>query len=65
MFFFPENQVRLAVNTVGGPTKTSNLLGVSNACVHKWIAAERVPDIDQAKKLAELSKVAVEKLRAI
>lgn len=65
MFFLEENHVRRAVDSVGGPTKTSNLMGVSNAAVHKWVAAQRVPDIDQARKLAELSGIEVTKLRPV
>jgi DNA-binding transcriptional regulator YdaS (Cro superfamily) len=64
MFFFPENAVKAAVNLAGGPTKVSNALGVSNAAVHKWIAGERVPDIDKARKLSELSNVALDRIRA-
>lgn len=62
---FSENSVRIAVSRIGGVTKASNLLGVSNGAVHKWLKAERVPNIDKAKQIAELSKVAVEKLRPV
>jgi hypothetical protein len=65
MYFLPENAVRTAVNAAGGPTKVSNALAVSNAAVHKWVVNERVPDIDKARKLSELSKVAVERLRPV
>lgn len=63
--FIQENFVEKAVAKVGGPTMTSNHLGVSNGAVHKWINAQRVPNIDKAKKLAELSKVDLEKLRPV
>lgn len=63
--FIEENFVERAVAKVGGPTMTSNLLSVSNGAVHKWINARRVPNIDKAKKLSELSKVALEKLRPV
>ena len=49
----------------GGATKTSILLGVSNACVYRWIKVLRVPDIDHARKLAEVSGMPVEKLRPV
>ncbi|MDF2457738.1 MAG: hypothetical protein K0S79_154 [Nitrospira sp.] len=65
MFFLPENHVKRAVEIVGGPTFASNLLSVSNQCIHKWIAAERVPNLNQARKLSELSKIEVEKLRPV
>ena len=61
--FFLENQVKKAVTLVGGPTFTSNHLGVSNGCVYKWVKAGRVPNIVKARLLSELSGVSVEKLR--
>ena len=61
--FFQENHVRAAIEKAGGPTHVSNLLNVSNGCVHKWAKAGRISKINQAKKLAELSGVSVEKLR--
>lgn len=61
--FFLENHVKKAVAKVGGPTYTSNQLGVSNGCVHKWVAAGRVPNIEKARKLADLSGIDLQKLR--
>lgn len=61
--FFLENQVKKAVTLVGGPTFTSNRLGVSNGCVHKWVKAGRVPNIVKARLLSELSGVSIDKLR--
>lgn len=61
--FFIENHVKTAVAKVGGPTETSNQLHVSNSAVHKWIKAGRISKINQARKLAELSGISVEKLR--
>lgn len=63
--FIQQNYVQKAVDKVGGPTMVSNHLAVSNGAVHKWINTQRIPNLDKAKKLAELSKVAVEKLRPI
>lgn len=60
----PQNKVKIAVNRVGGPTKTSNLCGVSNGTVHAWIKARRVSNIDKAKMLAELADMQVEELRS-
>lgn len=59
------NYVKKAVDKVGGVTKVSNLLLVSNGAVHKWLKAERVPNIDKARQLAELSGIAVEKVRPV
>lgn len=64
MFMF-ENHVRIAIQRIGGPTKASNLLGVSNGAIHAWIKARRVPNIDYAKKVSELSRVQVEDLRPV
>ncbi len=61
--FFLENQVKKAVTLVGGPTFTSNHLGVSNSCIHKWVKNGRVPNIVKARQLSELSGVSLEKLR--
>lgn len=63
--FIQENYVQRAVAKAGGPTMVSNLLSVSNGAIHKWINSQRIPNLDKAKKLAELSKVALEKLRPV
>ncbi len=65
MFNLRENHIRKAVDLVGGPTYASNLCGVSNACVHRWIQIERVPNIDKARKLAELSGIDLLKVRPV
>lgn len=57
------NAVKQAIHNIGGPTKASNALGVSNASIHSWINNGTVPNIDLAKKLATLSGVKVEDLR--
>lgn len=57
------NAVKQAIHTIGGPTKASNLLGVSNATIHSWLNSGRVPNIDLAKNLATLSGMKVEELR--
>lgn len=61
---FEENKVRIAVERLGGPTRTSNLMGVSNAAVHGWIRARRISNIDFAKKLAELAGLQLQDVRA-
>ncbi len=63
--FFQENAVETAIKKIGGPTRASNVLKVSNACVHKWVAARRVPNIEKAEVLAKLSKMPIEKLRPV
>lgn len=65
MYNFNENHVRTAVNKIGGPTKTSNHLGVSNGAVHVWIKAGRISNIDYARKVAELAGMPVEKVRPV
>ena len=57
------NAVTQAIHAVGGPTKASNALGVSNASIHSWINNGTVPNIDLAKQLATLSGMKVEDLR--
>ena len=63
--FIHTNQVKLAVNTIGGPTKTSNLVGVSNGAVHAWIKAQRIANIDYAKKVAAAAGMQVNDLRGL
>lgn len=65
MLNISNNNVRLAVSKIGGPTKASNLLGVSNGVVHYWMREHRVPNIDLAKKLAEISGMKLEQVRPI
>lgn len=65
MFYIDKNYVREAVNKLGGPTKTSNLLNVSNAAVHVWVKNRRVSNIDLASKLAELAKMDLEQVRSV
>ena len=61
--FIQQNHVRIAVNRIGGPTKVSNLVGVSNGAVHAWIKARRIANIDFARKVAELAGMQVEEVR--
>ena len=63
--FFIRNQVKTAVDKVGGPTIASGILQVSNGSVHNWINSGRVPKICYAKRLAELSGLKVEELRGV
>ncbi len=59
------NYVRQAVDTIGGATITSNLLGVSNGCIHNWIKQGRVTNVYLARKLADLAGLPVEKVRPV
>lgn len=59
-----KNNVRVAVDRVGGATKAAHQLLVSNATIHTWIKHSRVPDIDKAKRLADLSGLALQQLRS-
>lgn len=58
-----QNNVQIAIDRIGGPTKAAHELEVSNTAIHTWIRDKRVPDIDKAKKLEELSGVSHELLR--
>lgn len=58
-----ENPVAKAVYAIGGPTKASNALGVSNASIHSWIKNRLVPDLSKAQKLAEMAGVPVKAIR--
>jgi DNA-binding transcriptional regulator YdaS (Cro superfamily) len=61
--FITTNPIRSAIDRVGGPTKASNLLNVSNGAIHAWIKARRVTNIDLAKKLATLAGMDLQTLR--
>jgi hypothetical protein len=65
MYMYSENAVKKAVDKIGGVTRTSNELRVSNGAVHSWIKKRRVTNIDYAKRLSELSKIPLEKLRPV
>lgn len=57
------NQVKIAVDRFGGPTRVSTLLGVATGTVHTWIKLRRVSNIDYAAKLAKVSKMDLQLLR--
>ncbi len=64
-FGIASNKVKEAVDKIGGPTKVSNMLGVSNATVHSWIKSRRISNIDFARKVAEIVKMKVEEVRPV
>lgn len=55
--------IKTAIDRLGGPTKVSNLLGVSNGTVHAWIKTGKISDRDYAQKIAELSGISLTRLR--
>ncbi len=65
MYMQSENAVKKAVEKIGGVTRASNELRVSNGAVHSWIKNRRVTNIDYARKLSELSGIPLEKVRPV
>jgi len=63
MFNDYTNYIRIAVDRVGGATKTSIMLEVSTQTVHKWIKARRISNIDYARALAHASNLDLMQLR--
>jgi len=63
MFTISQNAVKVACERIGGVTRTSNLLGVSNGAVHSWCKRRRVPNIIYATRLAELANMKVGEIR--
>jgi len=61
--YHTSNQVKIACDRIGGPTKTAHTCAVSNAAVHNWIQAGRIPNIDKAQIVAKLSGIALQELR--
>jgi hypothetical protein len=61
--YIPKNFVRIAVDRIGGPTRASTALAVSNTTIHDWIKRQRVVDIDKAKLLAKLSGLDLQQIR--
>lgn len=63
VIYVPTNYVRIAIDRIGGPTKASTALAVSNTTIHDWIKRQRVLNIDKAKLLAELSGMSLQQIR--
>ena len=45
MFMISEDAVKVACERIGGVTKASNLLRLSNGALHSWCKSRRVPNI--------------------
>ena len=52
------NYVADAIETLGGPTITGNLVGVSNPTVHNWRNAGKITDVLYAVMVERLTRVA-------
>jgi DNA-binding transcriptional regulator YdaS (Cro superfamily) len=61
--FFYSNNVKIAVERLGGPTKAANAVGVSNATIHNWIKRARIENIDKARTVAKLCSMELQDLR--
>ena len=59
-----QNAVQKAVHNIGGPTSAGNLLETSSTAIHQWIRKGYVPKYRLAVKLASLSGMSIESLRA-
>lgn len=57
------NQVRRAVELLGGPTKAAHATGVSNTTIHSWVKQGVIKNIDKAKLVSKLTKIDVNELR--
>jgi DNA-binding transcriptional regulator YdaS (Cro superfamily) len=64
MFHLAINQVKVAVDRLGGPTKAANAVGVSGTTIHDWIRRARIVDIEKAMLMAKLSGLQVQQLRS-
>ena len=60
-----DNKVRVAVARAGGPTRVATMLGVANNTIHSWVNNQRVPNINHARKLAEVACFDVRDLRPV
>lgn len=64
MFHLAINQVRVAVDRLGGATKAANAMGVSGTTIHDWIRRARIVDIEKATLMAKLAGLTVQQLRS-
>lgn len=61
--YITQNHVKIAVDRIGGPTKAAHACSVSNATVHLWLNAGRIPNIDRARMVAKAAGMDVQLLR--
>lgn len=64
MYPIPQNYVKIAVDRIGGVTKSANAMAVSGTTIHAWIKQGRIVNIDRAKQMAALSGVELKQLRS-
>lgn len=64
MFQLVRNNVKIAVDRLGGPTRAATAMGVSGTAIHDWIRRARVVDITKATLMAKLSGLEVQQLRS-
>lgn len=58
-------KVRMAINILGGPKRTAELLHVTATTVQNWLRKKNVPNIEKAKSLAELTGLSIFDLRSV
>lgn len=64
MFHLAINQVKVAVDRLGGATKAANAMAVSGSTIHDWIRRARIVDIEKATRMAKLTGLQVQQLRS-
>lgn len=63
MYPLPQNYVKIAVDRLGGPTKSAHAMAVSNTTIHDWVKRNRISNIDKAKLMSQLSGIELQQLR--
>lgn len=58
-----QNKVKISVQRAGGPTQVALRFGCSGSAVHSWCRKQKIPDINIATKLAEMTGMQVRDLR--
>lgn len=59
------NNVRLAVDRIGGATRAATAMQVSGTTIHTWIKRQRISDLEKAKLMAKLSGLDLDQLRHV
>lgn len=63
MIYIPQQWVKVAVDRLGGPTKTATAMAVSNTTIHNWIKRQRVSNVNKARQLAKLTGLQLQQMR--